>query len=67
MRAKFQVEVDQVLTVGHIALSSERWAMRFGPRERMPFVRTSGSTAVLHQTEGAWKFLIVAPWGWQHR
>lgn len=49
------------LIAGNTALSPERWTVRSGPGGEL---RTSLSRSVMVRVEGAWKLLIVAPWGW---
>lgn len=65
MRLEVRVELRSILTVGDIALSSERWTTRLDGAEVDSLVQTSRSTSVLKRVEDGWKLLIAAPWGWR--
>jgi ketosteroid isomerase-like protein len=61
MRLQVQVEQRSMLPLGDVALSSERWRMRFGAAA--PFEQISQATIVLRLIENRWKLLLAAPWG----
>ncbi len=65
MRLQIRVDLRNLLTIGDIALSSERWTMRFEAADGTSFTQTSRSTAALRLIESQWKLLIAAPWGWR--
>ncbi len=63
MRPNIQIQLRTMLPAGDVALSSERWTMRFEPVEATAFVQISNPLFLLRRLESAWKLLIVAPWG----
>ncbi len=63
MRLQVQVEQRSMLPLGDVALSSERWRMRFAAPDGAPFEQTSRATVVLRRIEDRWKLLLAAPWG----
>lgn len=56
--------LGEALVAGNTALSLERWTVRSRAEEGEHLVRTFPSRSILVRIEGAWKFLILAPWGW---
>ncbi len=63
MCLQVQVEQRSMLPLGDVALSSERWRMRFATPAGAPFEQTSRATIVLRRIEDRWKLLLAAPWG----
>jgi uncharacterized protein (TIGR02246 family) len=59
-----RIEIEQltVVAAGDTALVSERWGVSIKPAGGGSFVRTSLSTMVLTEVEGAWKLAVAAPW-----
>lgn len=62
-RIEIRVQASKMLTVGEVALGSERWTLRSEGIGGSAFEQTCSPTVVLHRIEGAWKLAIAAPWG----
>jgi ketosteroid isomerase-like protein len=62
-RIQIRVQARKMLTVGEVALGSERWTMRSEGIGGSAFEQTCSPTVVLHRVEGVWKLAIAAPWG----
>ena len=56
--------LGEALVAGNTALSPERWTVRSRAEEGERLVRSFLTRSVMVRIEGAWKFLILAPWGW---
>lgn len=56
--------LGEALVAGNTALSPERWTVRSGATEGETYIRSFLSRSIMVRIEGAWKFLILAPWGW---
>ncbi len=61
-RTQIQVQVDNMLTVGAVALSCAGWTLRSAGPEESSLEQVCVPTVVLHRIEDAWKLAIVAPW-----
>lgn len=62
-RIEIEVELSSAVGGGDVAITSERWRVRFGGSGGR-FGQTIHPTLVLRRIDSAWKLAIAAPWGW---
>jgi uncharacterized protein (TIGR02246 family) len=62
-RPAMQVQIDQMHTVGEIAIGSERWRMTFELADGSTAEQSGTSTVVLRRSERGWELCFNAPWG----
>jgi uncharacterized protein (TIGR02246 family) len=62
-RPAMEVEIEEMIAVGAIAIGSERWKMKLQGPDGNPVRQSSRSTVVFRRSEQEWELLIDAPWG----